>query len=285
MKDLRWLVLYPVVLVLALASGQSFGQTGFSNSSLSGTYVFHFSGSGGDLLNFSVPTLNLANPFNFSCCGPIPPASISANFTSIQLSLPVALPSGGAASFSADGSGNITSGNGFFFHEAAQFFVFPNVVILSAQTAGPSSVQYNYAVTHGTPFSVGMAVNIAGFLDPGFNGAFVISAVGPDSFVVSNPNAPNAIEIAAGVTISGYVIQGQSCNFTLTGTYSVNSDGTGTMNLIPNGSCITAPSITFNLLLARKGDGGVFFITPIPSQPQGLTYSSFTTGSFTKQAN
>lgn len=286
MKKLGWLVLSPMVLVLALASVQVSGQSSFSNASLSGTYALHFSGSGGDLVNFSVFTLNPANPFNFSCCGPIPPASISANFASFPYSLPVTLPSGGAASFVADGNGNITSGNGFFFHQSANFVVFPNITILNAQPADPSSVLYVYGFNGGplvSPFSVGMAVTIGGFQTQGFNGTFVITAFDQNSFVVSNPNPPQAIDGAAFVNISGWVIQDHSCNFTVTGNYTVNSDGTGTMNLTPAGSCITAPNITFNLLLAKKGQGGVFYTTPTPSQPPGLTYGSFATGSFTKQ--
>jgi hypothetical protein len=286
MKKLGWLVLSPMVLVLALASVQVSGQSSFSDASLSGTYALHFSGSGGELVNFSVTTLNQDHPFNFSCCGPIPPPSLSANFTNFPYSLPVTLPSGGAASFVADGNGNITSGNGFFFRQSVNFVVFPNITILSAQPAGPSSVQYNYGFNGGpivSPFSVGMAVTIGGFQSPGLNGTFVITAINLNSFVVSNPNAPQVLEGAAGVQISGWVIQDHSCNFTVTGSYAVNPDGTGTMNLTPTGSCITAPSITFNLLLAKKGQGGVFYTTPTPSQPPGLTFGSFATGSFTKQ--
>jgi hypothetical protein len=286
MKKLGWFVLGPMVLVLALASVQVSGQSGFSNASLSGTYALHFSGSDGDLLNFSVTTLNQAKPFNFSCCGPIPPPSLSGNFTKFPYSLPVTLPSAGAASFVADGNGNITSGNGFFFRQSVNFVVFPNITILSAQPAGPSSVQYNYGFNGGpivSPFSVGMAVTIGGFPTAGLNGTFVVTASDLNSFVVNNPNPPQVIEGAAGVNISGWVIQDHSCNFTLTGSYSVNPDGTGTMNLTPTGSCITASNVTFNLLLAKKGVGGVFYTTPSPSQPPGITFGSFATGSFTKQ--
>jgi hypothetical protein len=275
-------------------------QAGFSNSDLSGTYVFHYSGADGSLLNFTVPSLDQSNPFNFSCCGPIPPPSLSANVVQIPFSLPVITPTGGAGSFVADGSGNITSGAGFNFHESVHFVGPPmNINIIGAEGDGSVATYFISPFQNGqfslSQLKVGMVITVSGLFTPGFDGTFTITGVSEPTattsafLTVNNTTLGNEIPSPLGRAVStGYLIRNQSCNFTLTGTYTVNSDGTGTMNLFPTGPCITLPpppngGITFNLLLARKGHGGVFHTTPMPSQPAGITYSSFFTGSFDKQ--
>lgn len=83
-----------------------------------------------------------------------------------------------------------------------------------------------------------------------------------------------------------YTVFDRSCNFTLTGTYSITS-GTSTMTINPVGTCITPGlSATFNLLPgnAERRDGvefGVMYLSSPIANPGG--FSSFFNGSFFKQ--
>lgn len=73
-------------------------QAGFSNASLSGTYVFHFAGTSSSPISIPVP---VADP-SF----PVQPA----NF-------PIPTPQGGIGEIQADGAGNITAGSGTTFSQ------------------------------------------------------------------------------------------------------------------------------------------------------------------------
>ncbi len=75
-------------------------QPGFSNASLSGTYVFHFAGNGSSSISLPVP---VASP-------PAPQPVEAATF-------PITTPQGGVGEIQADGAGNITAGSGTFFSQ------------------------------------------------------------------------------------------------------------------------------------------------------------------------
>jgi hypothetical protein len=85
---------------------------------------------------------------------------------------------------------------------------------------------------------------------------------------------------------ANYTVFDRSCNFTLTGTYSITG-GTSTLTVNPVGPCITPGlSATFNLLPgnAERKDGvefGVIYLSS-PIANSG-TFSSFLNGSFFKQ--
>ncbi|HEY6305542.1 MAG TPA: hypothetical protein VI488_03665 [Candidatus Angelobacter sp.] len=85
---------------------------------------------------------------------------------------------------------------------------------------------------------------------------------------------------------ANYTVFDRSCNFTLTGTYSITG-GTSTMTINPVGTCITPGlSATFNLLPgnAERKDGvefGVMYLSAPIANHGG--FSSFFNGSFFKQ--
>ena len=83
-----------------------------------------------------------------------------------------------------------------------------------------------------------------------------------------------------------YTVLDKSCNFTLTGTYSITS-GISTLTVNPVGPCITPGlSATFNLLPgnAERRDGVEFGIMYLSSPiANSGTFSSFLNGSFFKQ--
>jgi hypothetical protein len=183
-----------VLLVLAAAATKllpAFAQGGgFSNASLSGTYVFHVTGNGGTALDVSV----LAETGSSG----LPPVPI---LTPFSYGFPVATPFFSAGRFVVDGNGNITSGTGVCFHEIAQ-------------TAAPASL-----------------------INP-------------------NPSGPT------------YQAQGVAGSITnITGTYTVNSDGTGSMTLEVTSSCPNSDGVTssgpvsvpFSFILASKGKVGVLW--------------------------
>jgi hypothetical protein len=73
-----------------------------------------------------------------------------------------------------------------------------------------------------------------------------------------------------------------SCDMTFTGTYNINSDGTGTMTLIPNGPCDLSGGapIPFRIRMAGKGNEGVFIsVTP----GEAGNFSTIMSGSFAKK--
>jgi hypothetical protein len=72
-----------------------------------------------------------------------------------------------------------------------------------------------------------------------------------------------------------------SCGFTFSGTYLINPDGSGTMTLIPSGSCFSPGStIAFSLKLAGKGTVGVFAsVTP----DGGGGFAAIIAGGFAKK--
>lgn len=73
-----------------------------------------------------------------------------------------------------------------------------------------------------------------------------------------------------------------SCDMTFTGTYNVNSDGTGTMTLIPNGPCDLSGGapIPFHIRMAKKGNEGVFIsVTP----GEAGNFSTIMSGSFARK--
>ncbi len=167
----------------------------FSNASLSGKYVFHYSGTAGDHVDIRIPLDNDGNQ---------PPVIFSF------MTVPVLTPTHGIGTFVADGGGNITSGAGFNFAER---------------------------------------LNETNENDP---------SVPPSVAVVS-----------------------RSCNVSsITGTYSINSDGTGTMTLSPVGPSCPGETVTLNLILGRRGGAGVFYTTPAADPG---TFSGIVSGGFTKQ--
>jgi len=85
---------------------------------------------------------------------------------------------------------------------------------------------------------------------------------------------------------SNYTVVDKSCNFTVTGTYSITS-ATSTMTLNPVGPCIPPGlTATFNLLPgnAERRDGVEFGVMHLSSPiVNSGTFSSFLNGSFFKQ--
>jgi hypothetical protein len=85
---------------------------------------------------------------------------------------------------------------------------------------------------------------------------------------------------------ANYTVFDRSCNFTLTGTYSITS-ASSTLTVNPVGPCITPGlSATFNLLPgnAERKDGvefGVMYLSAPIANPGG--FSTFLNGSFFKQ--
>lgn len=127
----------------------------------------------------------------------------------------------------------------------------------------------------------------AGFSDASLNGTYLFTVSGNDSAMVNIPLPGSQPVIASlpvmepmafqgqlqadgagGITGSGsfihqtaqivssvgptYAAQDSSCSVSISGTYSINSDGSGTMTLSPTGSCINA-SATFRVQLAARG--------------------------------
>jgi hypothetical protein len=92
-----------------------------------------------------------------------------------------------------------------------------------------------------------------------------------------------SLQTTDGVT---YTVRDRSCNFTLTGTYSITG-GTNTLTVNPVGPCITPGlSATFNLLPgnAERRDGvefGVMYLSSPIANPG--SFSTFLNGSFFKQ--
>ncbi len=211
--------IFAVIVVLAGLAFTIWGKPAkskLSNSSLSGTYAFSFSGSSGGPIQFSVPgTLKISNPLNNFPPGTPncpPPARFpcpSVNFANPgpKFSFPIMLPSSVAGQFMADGDGNIPSGSGFVFSQ-------------------------EFKTTDG----------------------------------------------------ANYTVEDKSCNFTLTGSFSVLSDGTGTLTITPVGPCISpqieATGVSFNLLVGARGDSGVAFSAPVPDTGG---FATFFAGNFTKQ--
>jgi hypothetical protein len=213
-------VVFAVVMVMVIALGEFLtpvrGQTSFSNSSLSGTYIFQLTGSDGDLAQLTVTgTLNQSVPISSppllnqaQFCVDFGTVCYSININNTILTLPILRPQLIAGQFVADGAGNIASGSGYRFDEG----------------------------------------------------------------VTSNDG-------------QNYAVQNHSCNFTLTGNYSVLSSGAGTLTINPIGPCINISSATFNLLVGgskREGvESGVMSLDSPKLNPGG--FSTFFVGSFAKQ--
>ncbi len=188
----KWRV-FPLALVLVLMVGlegshlvPAQAQAGFSNASLSGTYVFHWAGTHGSQLNLGLVT-GLVNG--------VPVIS--------NVSIPVTVPDNGIGEIQADGAGNITSGSAFGF---SQFLT---------QSGGQP----------------------------------------PVFTVLDNP-----------------------CNSTITGTYSINPNGSGTITLASSGSCGN-DTLMANLRITGRGNEGVF----ITVKPNPGTFSEVVSGNFAKK--
>lgn len=69
---------------------------------------------------------------------------------------------------------------------------------------------------------------------------------GGSGFFSSQKYVPQgAIDPNSGFRVGGtYRVEDNSCNFTLTGTYSINPDGSGTITLQPVGLCVTGTSVS-----------------------------------------
>lgn len=198
-----------VAIVPLLAQGGS-----FSNSSLSGTYVFQVRGNSSAMVEiiglalFSTPTPpGCSNdPAN-----PIGPCNL---FTTIRYAFPIPTPRWKMGTFTADGAGNIVSGDG---------------------TCGGADLVENHGVdlTTNPPGSTFTMVPLSG----------VITAI--------------------------------------TGTYTVNPDGSGTLTLNPFGTLGCVEGGTFSFELTGKGDVGVFGFS-IPSI-DGFQFPHEVTGMFMKK--
>lgn len=112
---------------------------------------------------------------------------------------------------------------------------------------------------------------------------------GGGGFFFSQKYVPQgAIDPSTGFRFGGtYQVEDASCSFTLTGTYSINPDGSGTITLQPVGPCVAAQvsaGATFNILLGRKGNAGIMnMVFSIPPAAPPTTFSTFMSGSFIKQ--
>jgi hypothetical protein len=152
------------------ASNTTHAAPGFSNASLSGTYVFHMSGNRGhSFVRF--PVVTQGNPA----------------MALVEFPLPV--PFSAIGDMQADGAGHITVGN----------------ITIAAQ----------------------------------------------DLAITPNPG---------GGPIPTFVVVDASCTSTFTGTYSVGSDGTGTITIIPSDPCpaFSGKPKDLTLKLVNKGAEGVF---------------------------
>jgi len=162
----------------------------------------------------------------------------------------------------------------------------------SGPTGVPGEIVQNIPIP--LAVSVPLTTYTAGFpaLQPlSIRGTFIADGAGNitggSGFLSSEKFIPQGAigNSEAGVNPGGtYTVQDDSCNFTLTGTDSINSDGSGTITLRPVGSCIPAQvsaGASFNILLGRKGDGGIMNMTFSPGPP--TAFSTFLSGSFIKQ--
>lgn len=75
-----------------------------------------------------------------------------------------------------------------------------------------------------------------------------------------------------------YPVVDNSCSVSITGTYSINVDGTGTMTLNIAGPC--GSPVTLNLILTGGGAGAVFYTTPAPNPD---AFSTVVSGTFALQ--
>jgi len=162
-------------------------------------------------------------------------------------------------------------------------------------------------LNQGVPLNVVPNGTLGAFCDSPTNPCFQVNFVSPGpqlTFPIASPLslAGNFVADGAGNITSGsgfvfsqslqttdgmnYTVLDKSCNFTLTGTYSITG-ATSTMTLNPVGPCIPAGlTATFNLLPgnAERRDGVEFGVMHLSSPiVNSGTFSSFLNGSFFKQ--
>ena len=142
------------------------------------------------------------------------------------------------------------------------------VLVPASNTSGPNISCSASLITGHSDFAIQTPLQV--------EGDFVADGNGN----ITNGNGSVNRQTLTTTTGATYTVVDNSCDFIFTGTYSINSTGTGILTISPVGGCIQgAVAITFRVRLSNNGSAGILTL----NAPNPGRFNTVLTGTLLKR--